>query len=92
MQQRINTRIIYYMNWYSYFIVIFLIEPESLTFGFAEVQGVIWHRHPERLSGINVTPRVIVAFLLGTRTDQGAHQHPQNTRPKTYGAHFLDPL
>lgn len=40
----------------------------ELTLGFAEVQGMVRHWHPESLSRVDVSPRVVVALgvlLLG---------------------------
>lgn len=34
----------------------------ELTLGFAEVQGMVRHWHPESLSGVDVSPRVVVAL------------------------------
>lgn len=57
----------------------------ELTLGLAEVQGMVRHWHPESLSRVDVSPRVVVALgvLLfgggGRIEEEKKRSHPEHT-------------
>lgn len=71
-------------------------KKNKLTLGFAEVQGMVRHRHPESLSGVNVSSRVVVTvgvLLLGAVLGGGARtEEEEEEKKRTDPQHGEKPL
>lgn len=62
----------------------------ELTLGFAEVQGMVRHWHPESLSRVDVSPRVVVA--LGVLLVGGGGRIEEEEEKRSHSEHTEKPL